>query len=104
MFFSLGKILKSRIEQSGFKNKIFETEVCRMWDSVIEELFRDEPKLKKKISDETRTLYFKKGILYVSGPKNQSLKQEIFFYKNVLKESFNKKLKKEAVKEIVFKG
>lgn len=89
MFQPIKNILEKCVGKYVFKNEILATNILEIWKKEI-----DFPG--------SSPLYFKQGILYIKA-QNASVSQEIQFKKNELIQFLNKKLKKNLVKNIIFR-
>lgn len=87
----LSDILGQVLRQNSLDEKLYETRVIKSWPAVLGD----------NIMRYTTSLYFNKKKLYVS-LSSSVLRQELFLTREEIKNSLNKYVGADVVKEIVF--
>ena len=96
MFQKLSKIIEKRVKKYSFKGEILAINVCELWEEAVASLIGEN------VSKKSQAVYFKGGILYVKA-FNPVIAQELQLQKRAVIGKINALLKKESVKDIVFK-
>lgn len=89
---SLGDVIKRLVNSPQWKNKITQHRLQDEWGKLMG----------ATVVSRTRSLFFKDGKLYITF-NSASLKQEIFYSKDLLTEKLNERLGENVVTEVIIK-
>ncbi len=89
---SLGAVIKRLINSPNWKNKVTQHRIMNDWQSLMGD----------SIAKRTQNIYYKDGVLQITF-NSASLKQEIFYSKDLLSQKLNEILGEGVVEEIIVK-
>ena len=89
---SLGEVIKRLIASPKWKNKITQHRLQEEWGKLMG----------ATVASRTQSLFFKDGKLYITF-SSASLKQEIFYSKDLLTQKLNERLGENVVTEVIIK-
>lgn len=87
---SLGDAIKEWIKDKRLSDPICQSKIVEAWQRVM-----GEP-----IAKHTKDIVFKNGKLYIT-VSHPALKQELFYSRTTIANTFNQEIKSEAIQEVI---